>query len=94
MLGHLTNYVLMKYKLYIRDIKFLTGFSKRENVLVCSCFSLISNSANYILGNKLACFRDRFAININQCILNYNIKKIKVSTVISDDAQLIINNIW
>ena len=62
--------------------------------LVRSCFSLISNNAYSILGNKLAYFRDRFAININQCILNDNIKKIKLSTVISDDEQLIINNIW
>ena len=57
-------------------------------------FSPFSNNANYILGNKLAYFSDRFAININQCILNDNIKKIKLSTVISDDEQLIINNIW
>ena len=46
-------------------------------------FYLISNNANYILGNKLAYLRDRFAININQCILKDNIKKIKLSTVIS-----------
>ena len=59
-----------------------------------ACFSIISNNANFILGNKLAYFRDRFAININQCILNDNIKKIKLSTVISDEEQLIINNIW
>ena len=80
--------------MYIRDLKFLTGFSKCDNVLVRSCFSLISNNANSILGNKLAYFRDRFAININQCSLNDNIKKIKLSTVISDEEQLIINNIW
>ena len=57
-------------------------------------FSLISNNANSILGNNLVYFRDRFAININQCILNDNIKKIKLSTVISADEQLIINDIW
>ena len=57
-------------------------------------FSLISNNANSILGNKLSYFRDRFEINSNQCILNDNIKKIKLSTVISDEEQLIINNIW
>ena len=57
-------------------------------------FSLISNNANSILGNKLAYFRDRFAIKINQCSLNDNVKKIKLSTVISDDEQLIINNVW
>ena len=56
--------------------------------------SIISNNANSILGNKLAYFKDRFAININQCRLNDNIKKIKFSTVISDNEQLIINNIW
>ena len=83
----------VKYKLDIRDFKFLTGFSKCDNALVRSCFSL-SNNANSILGNKLAYFRDCFAININQCILNDNIQKIKLSTVISDDEQLIINNIW
>ena len=38
--------------------------------------------------------RDSFAININRCTLNDNIKKIKLSTVISDYEQLIINNIW
>ena len=59
-----------------------------------SCFSIISNNANYIIGNKLAYFRDRFEININRCTLNDNIKKIKLSTVISDEEQLIINNIW
>ena len=59
-----------------------------------SCSSIICNIANSILGNKLAYFRDRFAININRCTLNDNIKKIKLSTVISDDEQLIINNIW
>ena len=36
-----------------------------------------------ILGNKLAYFRDRFAININRCTLNDNINKIKLSTLIS-----------
>ena len=94
MLGPLTNYVHMKYKLYIRDLKFLTRVSKCDNFLVRSCLSLIINNANYILGNKLVYFIYRFAININQCILNVNIKKIKLSTVISDDEQLIINNIW
>ena len=59
-----------------------------------SCFSIISNNVNYILGNKLAYFSDRFAININRCTLNDNIKKIKLLTVISDEEQLIINNIW
>ena len=54
----------------------------------------ISNNVNYIRGNKLAYFRDRFAIHINLCTLNDNIKKIKLSTVISDEEQLIINNIW
>ena len=58
-----------------------------------SCFSFISNNANSILGNKLAYFRDRFAININRCTLKDNIKKRKLSTVIRDDEQLIINNI-
>ena len=58
-----------------------------------ACFSIISNNANSILGNKLAYFRDRFAININRCTLNDNIKKIKLSTVISDEEQLIINDI-
>ena len=52
MLGPLANSVHMKYKLYIRDLTFLTGFSKCDNVLVRSCFSLISNNANSILGNK------------------------------------------
>ena len=94
MLEPLTNSVHMKYKVYIRDLKFLTGFSKCDNVLVRSCFSLISKNTNSILGNKLAHFRDRFAININQCSLNDNIKKIKLSTVISDEEQFIINNIW
>ena len=94
MLGPLTNSVHMKYELYIRDLIFLTRFSKCDNVLVRSCFSLISNNANSILGIKLPYFRDRIAININQCILKDNIKKIKQSTVISDDEQLIINNIW
>ena len=59
-----------------------------------ACLSIISNNANFILGNKLAHFRDRFAININRCTLNDNIKKMKLSTVISDEEQLIINNIW
>ena len=59
-----------------------------------ACFSIISNNANSILGNKLAYFRDRFAININRYTLNDNIKKINLSTVISDEEQLIINNIW
>ena len=58
-----------------------------------SCFSIISNNTNSILGNKLVYFRDRFAININQCTLNDNIKKIKLSTVISDDEQFTINNV-
>ena len=94
MLGPLTNSVHMKYKLYIRDLKILTSFSQCDNVLVRACFSIITNNANSILGNKLAYFRDRFAININRCTLNDNIKKIKLSTVISDEEQLIINNIW
>ena len=93
MLRPLTNSVHMKYKLYIRYLKFLTRFCQCDNVLVRSCFSIISNNANYILGNKLAYFRIRFAININQCTLNDNIKEIKLSTVISGDEQLIINNI-
>ena len=83
--------VHMKYKLHIRDLKILTSFSQCDNVLVRACFSIITNNANSILGNKLAYFRDRFAININRCTLNDNIKKIKLSTVISDEEQLIIN---
>ena len=94
MLGPLTNSVHMKYILYIRDLKLLTSFSQCDNVLVRACFSIITNNANSILGNKLAYYRDRFAININRCTLNDNIKKIKLSTVISDEEQLIINNIW
>ena len=94
MLGPLTNSVRMKYKLHIRDLNFLSRISKCDNVLVRSCFSLISNNANYKLGNKLAYFRDRFAININRCTLNDDIKKIKLSTVIGDDEQLIIHHIW
>ena len=93
MLGPLTNYVHMKYKLYIRDLKLLTSFSQCDNVLVRSCFSIISNNANSILGNKLAYFIERFAININRSTLIDNIKKIKLSTVISDEEQLIIHNI-
>ena len=80
--------------MYIRDLKCLTSFSQCDNILVRSCFSLISNNANSILGNKLAYFRDRFTININRCTLNDNVKKNKLSTVISDEEQLIINNIW
>ena len=94
MLRFLMNSVYMKYKLYIRDYKILTSFSQCDNVLVRSCSSIICNNANSILGNKLAYFRDRFAININRCTLNDNIKKIELSTVISDEEQLIINNIW
>ena len=93
MLGPLTNCVHMKYKLYIRDLKFVTSFcfSQCDNVLVRACFSIIRNNTISILGNKLAYFRDRFTININRCTLNDNIKKIKLSTVISDEEQLIIN---
>ena len=78
MLGPLTNYVYMKYKLYIRDLKFLTSFcfSQCDNVLVRACFSIIRNNTISILGNKLANFRDRFTINTNRCTLNDNIKKI------------------
>ena len=94
MLGPLTNSVHMKYKLYIRDSKFLTSFSQCDNILVRSCFSLISNNANSIIGNKLTYFGDRFAINLNRCTLHDSTKKIKWSTVISDEEQLIINNIW
>ena len=46
MLGPLTNSVHMQYKLYIRDLNFLIGFSKCDNVLVRSCFSLIRDNAN------------------------------------------------
>ena len=94
MLGPLTNSVHMKYKLYIRDLNVLTRFCQCDNVLVRSCFSIISNNANYFLSNKLAYFRIRFAININQCTLNDIIEKIKLSTVISGDEHLIINSIW
>ena len=48
---------------------------------------LLSNNANSILGNKLAYLRDCFTININQCILNDNIKKIELLIVITDDEQ-------
>ena len=69
-------------------------FFKSDNVLARSSFSLISNNANYIIGNTLAYFRDRFTININQCTFNDTIKKIKLSVVISDDEELIIKTIW
>ena len=77
--GTSDEFCTYEYKLYIRDFKILTVFSKCDNVLVRSCFSLISNNANYILGNKLAYFGDRFVININQCILNDNIKNLTVN---------------
>ena len=38
----------MKYNC-ILDLKFLTKFSKCDNVLVRSCFSLIRNNAKYII---------------------------------------------
>ena len=72
MLGPLTNSVHMKYKLYIKDLKCLTSLSQCDNVLVRAWFSIIGNNANSILGNTLAYFRDRFAININLCTLNDN----------------------
>ena len=81
-------------RLLLSLTKCVTRFSHCDNVLARSCFSLISNNANSIIGNKLPYFRDHFEININRCTLNENIKKIKLSTVISDDEQLIINNIW
>ena len=81
----------MKYKLCII---FLTKIFQCDNVLARSCFSIISNNANSLLGNKLSHFRDRFAININRDTFHDNIKKIKLSTVISDDEQFIIHNIW
>ena len=56
------NSVHIKYKLYIRDLTFLTSFSQCDNVLVRSCFSIISNNANSILGNKLAYFREVTAL--------------------------------
>ena len=72
------------------NFTFLTSFSHCDNGLVRACFSIISNNTNYILGKKLAYFRDRFAININRCTLNDNIKKIKLSTVISNYNGLLI----
>ena len=63
---------------YLSYLKLLTRFSQCINVLARSCFSLISNNANSILGNNNAYFRDRFSTNNNQCSLNYIIKKIKL----------------
>ena len=62
--------------------------------MIFTCRLAVSVNSNSSLGNKLAYFRDRFAININRSTLNDNIKKIKFSNEISDDEQLIINNIW
>ena len=93
MLGPLTNSLNMKYKLYNIKNTHFTHFFQCDNVFALSCFSLISNNANYIIGNRLAYFRDSFAININRCTLNDNIQKIKVSTSISDDKQLTIKTL-
>ena len=78
----------MIYKWYIRV---LTRFTQSDDVLVRSCFSLINNNANSILGNTFAYFRDRFEININPYTLNDNSKKMKCSNPFSDDERIIIN---
>ena len=74
-------------------MKFLTNLSQCDNVLARSYSLFVSNNANSVLGNTLAYFRGRFDISISQFILKDNIKKIKLSTSITNDEQLIINTI-
>ena len=75
MLGPLLDSVHMTYKLYVRDLKCIYCMKNIDNNLVSSCFEYVSNNANYILGNKIACFREKYRIqhdfsnlNILKCI--------------------------
>ena len=87
-LGHLLDSVHMTYKLYICDLKCIFCMKNNDNDLVSSCFEYVSNNANYILGNKIAYFREKYRIQHDFSNLNKAIKQIEQASVLSGEEKL------
>ena len=82
------------YKLYIRDLKFICCMKNNDNDLVSSCFEYVSNNANSILGNKIACFREKYRIQHDFSNLNKAIKMIEQASVLSGVDKSLIDSVW
>ena len=65
-----------------------------DNDLVSSCFEYVSNNANYILGNKIAYFREKYRIQHDFSNLNEAIKQIEQASVFSDEDKSLIDSVW
>ena len=93
MLGPLLDSVHMTYKLYICDLKSIYCMKTIDNHLVSSCFEYVSNNANSILGNKIACFREKYRIQHDFSNLNKAIKQIEQVYVMSGEEKSLIDRV-
>ena len=90
LLGPLLDSVHMMYTLYIRDLKCTYCLKNNDNDLVSSCFEYVSNTANSIMGNKIAYFREKYRIQHDFSNLNKAIKMIEQASVLSGEVKSLI----
>ena len=65
-----------------------------DNYLVSSCFEYVSNNANFILGNKIAHFREQYRIQHDFSNLNKALKMIEQASVMSGEGKSLIDSVW
>ena len=65
-----------------------------DNDLVSSCFEYVSNNANYILGNKITYFREKYRIQHDFSNLNNAIKMIEQASFLSGEEKYFIDSVW
>ena len=94
MLGPLLDSVHMAYKMYISDLKCIYCMKNIDNDLVSSCVEYVFDNANYILGNKIVYFREKYRIQHEFSNLNKAIKMIEQASFLSDEEQPLIDRVW
>ena len=87
------DWILIKSKFHIRDLKSVYNMKISENKLTQACFSVACSDGNSIIGNKTAYFRNQFNISVEHDILVEGASIIKSSTQVCEEMQLIIDHI-
>ena len=64
-----------------------------DNDLVSSCFEYVPYNANFILGNKIAYFREKYRIQHDFSNLNKTIKHIEQASVLSSEEKSLIDRV-
>ena len=94
MLGPLFDSVHMKYKLAIRDRKFIYCMKNTDHDLVSSYFEYVSNNTISIIGYKITYFRENYWIHHDFSNLNKAIKSVDQGTVLSREEQSVSDRVW